>query len=483
MDISELYILSQAPNPTAAENGRKLSQEGSFSQRQRSASGTRFWARCAGSGKDPYQVSLNLDDPEHPVCRCSCPSRQFPCKHALGLMFELLSGREFAVAEVPADLAEKWDKQAARAAKKPESAGTQRQPAAKKPNVSARSKKLKKQLEGLDLAERMINDLLNAGLATLAGTSVQTYEKLARDLGSYYLTGPQLSFSRMALAVAAIQRDPEHAEQYYAQAIQVLIALHATIQKGRALLLDKLEHDLLSPEDDVLYEALGGVWRLEELEAAGACQTNARLVQLSFDVSYDEARREFIDRGFWADLDTGEVCQTLNYRPVKALKYVREEDSDFSCLTVPLLCRYPGELNRRVRWESASRAPVTREDLAALRAAAQPDLAAAVKLVKNQIKNTLSPKYAGVLVPYARIGRIGAEPVLEDHAGSRIVLRDQPGTGEDHRSVDRLTLLPDAGMLKDNVLFGIMFYDETDRNLCLHPYSLVTGEQIVRLQY
>ena len=27
------------------------------------------------------------------------------------------------------------------------------------------------------------------------------------------------------------------------------------------------------------------------------------------------------------------------------------------------------------------------------------------------------------------------------------------------------------------------FYDEADRRICVHPYSLLTGEQIVRLQY
>lgn len=63
---------------------------------------------------------------------------------------------------------------------------------------------------------------------------------------------------------------------------------------------------------------MGGVWRLEDLAAIGACRKNIRLVQLSFDVSYDEAKREYVERGFWLDLDTGHVDQTWNLRPVKA---------------------------------------------------------------------------------------------------------------------------------------------------------------------
>ncbi|NCE64773.1 SWIM zinc finger family protein [Pseudoflavonifractor sp. 524-17] len=483
MEWKEDVIRALAPNASAVENGRKLSRKGSFFNHCQSEQGDCFWADCAGSGKNPYQVSIDLTDPQSPVCRCSCPSRQFPCKHALGLMFELEAGKEFPVGELPQSLADKRAKQAAKAAKKAAGADPAAPAKPKKVNAAARTKKLKKQLEGLDMAERMVNDLLTGGLGTLAGVSAKSYEKLAKDLGSFYLNGPQLSFSRIALAVSAIQKEPDKAEQCYEQALRELIALHSTIQKGRVFLSEKLEQGQFSQEDNVLFEALGGVWKLEELGAAGACKEAASVVQLSFDVSYDPARREYIDRGFWADLDSGEVYQTLNYRPVKALKYVKEEDSNFSVLTVPQLYRYPGELNRRARWESAMPHDLTPGHLAQLREKAQPGVAAAVKAVKNQIKNTLSPKYAGVLIPYARIGAVDGEAVLEDPAGQRIVLMDQPEAGEDHRCVHRLALLPDGGMLEDGVVFGVMFYDAVQRTLCLHPYSLITGTQIVRLQY
>ena len=118
MEWTEQAILFQAPNPAAAENGRKLSRKGSFSARCKTADGGLYWAQCAGSGKVPYRVSIDLAKDGQPVCRCSCPSRQFPCKHALGLMFELLEAKPFEEAEIPADIADKRAKQAARAAKK-----------------------------------------------------------------------------------------------------------------------------------------------------------------------------------------------------------------------------------------------------------------------------------------------------------------------------------------------------------------------------
>ena len=138
MELTELLILREAPSPAAAENGRKLSGKGSFSARRKAEDGSLYWAECAGSGKNPYRVSIDFTNQDAPVCRCSCPSRQFPCKHALGLMFEMLAEKEFETADIPQDVADKRARQAARAAKK-EAAGEDGRPAKpKKPNAAAR---------------------------------------------------------------------------------------------------------------------------------------------------------------------------------------------------------------------------------------------------------------------------------------------------------------------------------------------------------
>ncbi len=479
MELTEQFILLQAPNPAAAENGRKLSQKSSFSRRQKTADGALYWADCAGSGKTPYRVSIDWMQPDAPVFRCSCPSRQFPCKHALGLLFEQLLGKDFVLGEIPQDLAEKRAKQTARQRKKqsdiPDASKT------KKPNAAAQKKKLTRQLEGLDMAEHMVNDLLSAGLGSLSGAAVQTYDKLAKDLGSCYLTGPQIAFTRIALAVRAIQKAPQQTAAY-GEALRILVALRSTIKKSRLFLQKKLETESFSAEDSTLFEALGGVWRLEDLRAIGAFQENAALIQLSFDVSFDEAKKEFVERGWWIDIHTGEISQTLNLRPAKALKYVKGEDSRFDLLEIPILYRYPGEGDRRIRWESCSTRPLTFQEQAALPALAQPDLAAAVKLTKNTIKNTLAPKFSAVLVPVGRLGQLEKDLVLEDPAGARLLLKDRPEDGTDHASTSRLALLPEP-VPNGSALFGLMFYDPENRNLCLHPYSIVTPSQIIRLQY
>ncbi len=52
-----------------------------------------LWGLAKGSGSKPYQTCIDLDEPAY---KCSCPSRKFPCKHALGLLLMWSAG---AVAE------------------------------------------------------------------------------------------------------------------------------------------------------------------------------------------------------------------------------------------------------------------------------------------------------------------------------------------------------------------------------------------------
>ncbi len=55
---------------------------------RRRRGGRRGRGLCAGSGKDPYQTVVDLG----PRYQCSCPSRKFPCKHALALLLSWAKG-------------------------------------------------------------------------------------------------------------------------------------------------------------------------------------------------------------------------------------------------------------------------------------------------------------------------------------------------------------------------------------------------------
>ncbi len=472
--ITEQTIAVLAPNANAVNNGRKISQKGGFVKLFRSEDDTFYMGECSGSGKSNYITSADFVEEENPVFRCSCPSRQFPCKHSLALLFEMNAEKEFTLCEIPEDILTKRQKKEARAAK----SAVQKQAGKPKVNKAARTKKIKKQLKGLKLTEEIMNHLLYAGLGTMGGSSIKTYRDLGKQLGDYYLAGPQLYVNRLILEMEAFQKDGEN--RHYHEAIHTLVQLRACVKKAEVYLTEKLEKEEIGDDDNVLFEELGGVWKLDQLQALGLKKENACLLQLSFQVVYDQARKEFIDIGWWADVETGEVSVTRNYRPIKAVKYVKQDDTVFDAVSVPILTYYPGEKNRRIRWEGATFSPIKREHLAGIRKNAQTILPATVKMVKNQVKNVLSDNFVVLLFAFEQIGGVQDSYVMKDQEGNTILLKDIPGM---EGTVHRLSMLMEPSLLEGQVLLGAFFYQEETHRICVQPYSIVTDEKVVRLLY
>ncbi|WP_262699122.1 MULTISPECIES: SWIM zinc finger family protein [Streptomyces] len=80
-------VLALAPDTASRTAGGKLAAAGKWSGA--GAHGRAVWGLCSGSGSKPYQTVVDLNGPGY---RCSCPSRKFPCKHALGLLLLWTSG-------------------------------------------------------------------------------------------------------------------------------------------------------------------------------------------------------------------------------------------------------------------------------------------------------------------------------------------------------------------------------------------------------
>lgn len=483
--ITEQQILALAPNPAAGANGKKISQKGGFVRLEKAADDTFFLGECQGSGKSNYITTADFIEPDAPVFRCSCPSRQFPCKHSLALLYEIMAGKPFKDCEIPEDILKKREKkrlkdEKAEAADSAAASGKEGASAAKpvRTGGAARTRKRKKQLEGLALTEKMVRELLTAGLGTMGGTVLSSYKELSKQLGDYYLPGPQRLLNRLILEIEAFQKDQD--EAHYDRALEALKKLWALVKKSTAYLQEKLDGKEEDLDASPLYEELGGVWKLSELDALGCSRQDVCLVQLAFWVEYDEARREYIDIGCWMDTGTGEICLSCNYRPIKALKYVKQEDSLFGAVHISSMQIYPEEGTRRVRWEHGTVTEVTKEQLAAVGAFAAESVAAEAKAAKNYLKNAMSAPVLYRLIAFAQIGLIEEKPVLKDKNGDTIYLGDCP---DKEPSLERLRLLTDARLLENQALLGGFYYDAALRRVLFWPISIVTGEGIVRLLY
>ncbi|WP_301130614.1 SWIM zinc finger family protein, partial [Streptomyces cacaoi] len=112
-------ISALAPDAASRKAGSKLSTARPWSAT--GTDGSAVWGLCKGSGSRPYQTVVDLDGGQGPGYKCSCPSRKFPCKHALGLLL-LWAQEPQAVpdtAEEPPEWAGAWlESRSRRAARK-----------------------------------------------------------------------------------------------------------------------------------------------------------------------------------------------------------------------------------------------------------------------------------------------------------------------------------------------------------------------------
>src|SRR5918997_1534605 len=97
---TEARVTALAPDDSSVSAARSLLNPARWSET--GSTDILVWGRCQGSGRTPYQVSVDLAGP---AFRCSCPSRKLPCKHALALLLLWVRGDGSVsdVAEADAD--------------------------------------------------------------------------------------------------------------------------------------------------------------------------------------------------------------------------------------------------------------------------------------------------------------------------------------------------------------------------------------------
>ncbi|MEM7676625.1 MAG: SWIM zinc finger family protein [Myxococcota bacterium] len=481
--IDEAMVDSLAPNAAAIKNGRKLVLTGSFVALHRSEDGSLLFGTCLGSGKNPYSCSSDFTQPDKPVHRCNCPSRQFPCKHGLGLLYAYAQGKPFTVAAVPADIETKRSQAEERAAKKKARAAKPR-----KVNKSALHKKIKAQLGGLDLLEKLTFDLVRRGMGNTSAKTAAQIEAQAKQLGDAFLPGAQAALHAYTMLFSDdegrfdAELSPAQREAIYGQAFEQLTRLHALTRQGRTYLQNRLEDPELKPDTETTIAAwLGHAWQLVELKEAGLTQVDVELIQLAFHTHDDRARREYIDTGVWMNLSSGQVQLTKTMRPYSAAKFIKSEDSFFQVAQVPELCVYPGDVNPRVRWDSMVPRPTTSADYAKVRSLAVRSVLATIKQVKASLRAPLANQNPIHVVQFKQIGRVHDDLMLEDHEGARIGLTDA-GMRQEPASCHLLSLLP-ASLLTDQTMVCRFRNDLDSRQLRIKPLAIVTPTEIVRLTF
>ncbi|MFI7004838.1 SWIM zinc finger family protein [Nocardia sp. NPDC050175] len=213
---SEDQVTALAPDASSLSAARKLASR----WRDTGQHDTALWGLCQGSGAKPYQTIVDLSGPAY---KCSCPSRKFPCKHALSLLLEWAAGR-VEVAPGIADFAGSWiDGRIAKAAKPAAEA------AARTANPATAEQRRVRVTAGLAELDVWLGDQVRTGLAQ-TDRSFRAFETIAARMVDAQAPGVASTLRQLPTAVVTRADWPEVVLREYAR-LHLLITAHRRLDE------------------------------------------------------------------------------------------------------------------------------------------------------------------------------------------------------------------------------------------------------------
>ena len=194
MNWSYERLLQLAPGPQALEQARRLF----FAKRWRvlEGNGQWLWGEYETRFGQVIQAAVRL---EPPLFRCSCKSRQKPCKHSLALILLFLNRPDawHVREEVPEWVQKLLTK-----------ADTPQEPSSKTVNKAGQEKRLALMDRGVEELERWLRDLLRQGLAQVTQQTPDIWANFAARMVDCKLGG----IARRIRLCAEIQQDEDWVE-------------------------------------------------------------------------------------------------------------------------------------------------------------------------------------------------------------------------------------------------------------------------------
>jgi hypothetical protein len=315
-------VADAASDEASLSAARKLAVPGPWSET--GSNDTLVWGKCQGSGKAPYQVSVDLSRPAY---RCSCPSRKFPCKHTLALLM-LWSEYGDAIPDVaePAGFASEW-------AEKGQAARTRSAARPKKPPDAAdQAKRLESRIllmtSGMEEFSLWLADLVRAGTAAARQQPPTWWDATAARLVDAQLPGLADQVRTMGSAV--------HSREDWSDHLLSVVGLWWTATRAWAI-RDRLDDATMGD----LRAYLGWNWATDDIRALGAIQDTWLVLGAHRG---DDGRLQQQRTWLWGE-SCREAVQVLDFAPRGASLPVAQVVGSRLDASV---AHYPGHASRRV---------------------------------------------------------------------------------------------------------------------------------------
>lgn len=323
---TEDRVIAAAPDQASVPAARKLARPGPWSDT--GSNDVLVWGKCQGSGKTPYQVSIDIVAPAY---RCTCPSRKFPCKHALALLLLWARGEAAEVSAQTADFADEWAGDRAK-----RQAAREQRATARDPDPEAQAKRLEERLALMDAGmadfARWLTDLVRGGIAHVRTQPYSWWDRTAARLVDAQLPG-------LAEQVRAMGSDV-HAREDWAD--------HLLMRAGRWWALTKAwtrRDELNEAEVADLRVAVG--WAMASAEVQSADSVSGPWLVLGAHRS-DDGRLQ--QQRTWLRGPDGGVVVVLDFAARGQTLAVPQLAGALIDVTI---ARYPGSTPRRAMFTSA----------------------------------------------------------------------------------------------------------------------------------
>lgn len=394
-----------APDASSMAAARKLARPGPWSDT--GANDVLVWGRCQGSGREPYQVSVDVAGPAY---RCSCPSRKIPCKHVLALLLLWAEGGGLVSAgAAAADFAQEWaDGRAGRAARRADRSqravdGDGAEDAKGTDDAAAAARRLENRMAlmaaGADDLSLWLEDLVRGGLAAARRRPISWWSATAARLVDAQLPG-------LADQVRRIGSEVNRREQWVEPLLADLGLLWAAAQAWR-------RREALDAETSGDLRAVVG-WAVPTEQVRAAERLSDTWTVLG--AHRTESGRPAEQRTWLRAENTGDVVEVLDFAAGgQALPVARLAGARLAAD----VARYPGSGVRRGLFVTEPRVV---GEASALPAGG--DLAdAAAARAEALARNPWLPRVPVLL----RSVRLHADPVADRDAGVRLRVVDDGG--------------------------------------------------------
>jgi hypothetical protein len=105
VSLTRERIEGLAPDQASLAAALKLVKPATWPVLAVSADASMLWGECQGSGATPYRVVVSPEDTGY---KCTCPSRKFPCKHVLAVLWLRVDRPERFEPASPPQWVEEW---------------------------------------------------------------------------------------------------------------------------------------------------------------------------------------------------------------------------------------------------------------------------------------------------------------------------------------------------------------------------------------